>query len=782
MSETFLACRFLTGALIACAAVSTAMAGVPQFGAPEIVKLDWSTRAMASGDLDGDGLVDLVLLNNDRSQVTLLYQLAEGADATDRRRGASRGGRWEPVLEDAHFRVETISVGFALFDLALGDMNRDGRLDIIYTGREIPLTVRFQGEDGSWMDSAEYKDFSALGWVMTLQVADINGDGFDQLAVLAADAIRLFDASERNEISEPAVYPITGENPFNLLLADVTGDQRRDLLFLSVDGQQSLALREQSAEGNFGPEMRTTLKRPSRMLRAMPATSEGLGSRLVSVDARGGTLEFLAFQRDPADGAGGLFSQSAVTPAIYPVPQTGSSRIVPSYALADLNGDGRKGLAVANPTKAEILLYEHTAGGYRLINSFPSFSDVNSLSGGRFFEGGAEDLVVLSESEKTLGLSHFNERGRLEFPRTVFPIEDEPVVAAAFDLDGDGWDELVWVGKSGSDSYRLNISRPDDRANSETAWTLVTQVPLEGVRRAPSAIRLLDTFGGARPGLMVFVPREPPVLLAPAVEEGPFALAPVAVRSPIRESLLKGVSPSVVAVFDTDGDGVKELVVGRTGFARAYRFEGEALLMTDQFNARRGTDNIGAMLPHFEDGLLRSMAFYIEAEGSMQFLERDEAGVFRYTRAIEAGKITPVGVAELPGEKEEVDHLMFGTDRFWIFPSESAGDHWQIADRYETDLEETRYTHVQPGDFNGDGKTELLGVDGSANVADLLMHTDDGWSSRLYWEIFEQDMHYQGRKGANLEPREILIGDFNGDGRSDLVFLVHDRLLMYPQE
>lgn len=781
MSATLLVRRLLPVALISIAAVSAAVAGVPQFSAPEIVKLDWSTRAMASGDVDGDGLMDIVLLNNDRSQVTLLYQLAEGADAAARRPGASRG-RWEPVLEDAHFRVETISVGFALFDLALGDLNRDGRLDIIYTGREVPLTVRFQGEDGSWMDSAEYDDFAPLGWVMTVQVADINGDGFDQLAVLAADAIRLFDGSGRNEISEPAIYPITGENPFNLLLADVTGDGRTDLLFLSVDGEQSLALREQSAEGDFGPEMRSTLKRPSRMLRAIPAPEGQLGSQLVSVDARGGTMEFLALQRSLADGKGGLFSGGEVAPSIYPVPQAGSSRIAPSYALVDFDGDGRKGLAVADPTKAEILLYRKSGNGFRLINGFPSFSSVNSLSGGRFFEGRAEDLVVLSESEKTLGLSHFNERGRLEFPRNLFPVEDEPIVAAAFDLDSDGWDELVWVGKSGDDSYRLNISQPDDRKNPDTSWSLAAAYPLEGVRRAPSAISLLDTFASGGPGLMVFVPREPPVLLARAPGDGPFGLTLTAVRSPIRESLLKGVNPSLVSVFDCDGDGVKELVVGRTGFARAYRFADDSLLMTDQFNARRGTDNIGAVVPHFEGGVLRGMAFYIEAEASMQFLVRDEAGVFRYERSIETGRISPVAVAALADGQDGVDHLIFGTNRFWIFPSGSAGDRWQIDDRYETDLEATSYTHASVADFNGDGQADLLAIDGSANVADLLMRTEDGWSSRIYWEIFEQDMHYQGRKGANLEPREVLIEDFTGDGRPDLVFLVHDRLLMYPQE
>ena len=32
------------------------------------------------------------------------------------------------------------------------------------------------------------------------------------------------------------------------------------------------------------------------------------------------------------------------------------------------------------------------------------------------------------------------------------------------------------------------------------------------------------------------------------------------------------------------------------------------------------------------------------------------------------------------------------------------------------------------------------------------------------------------------EPREVVVGDVTGDGLSDVVLLVHDRVLVYPQE
>jgi hypothetical protein len=32
-----------------------------------------------------------------------------------------------------------------------------------------------------------------------------------------------------------------------------------------------------------------------------------------------------------------------------------------------------------------------------------------------------------------------------------------------------------------------------------------------------------------------------------------------------------------------------------------------------------------------------------------------------------------------------------------------------------------------------------------------------------------------------LEPREVVVADVTGDGKKDLLLLVHDRVLIYPQ-
>ena len=61
---------------------------------PEVYKLDWNTRAMIGHDLDGDERIDLVVLNNVRAKIDILYQRKPG-----KRKPRKSGNRsvWEPV-------------------------------------------------------------------------------------------------------------------------------------------------------------------------------------------------------------------------------------------------------------------------------------------------------------------------------------------------------------------------------------------------------------------------------------------------------------------------------------------------------------------------------------------------------------------------------------------------------------------------------------------------------------------------------------------------------------
>ena len=50
----------------------------------------------------------------------------------------------------------------------------------------------------------------------------------------------------------------------------------------------------------------------------------------------------------------------------------------------------------------------------------------------------------------------------------------------------------------------------------------------------------------------------------------------------------------------------------------------------------------------------------------------------------------------------------------------------------------------------------------------------------INFKIFERKTFHDG--GDMIEPRDMAIGDVDGDGRADLILVVHDRVLVYRQD
>jgi hypothetical protein len=106
-----------------------------------------------------------------------------------------------------------------------------------------------------------------------------------------------------------------------------------------------------------------------------------------------------------------------------------------------------------------------------------------------------------------------------------------------------------------------------------------------------------------------------------------------------------------------------------------------------------------------------------------------------------------------------------------------------IQSRYLTDLPKVFHTGVDWGDFDNDGLPDLVCMDGRRHTLEFLKSSDQKkWESVLHFKVFEEDLHYRGKKGGALEPRDGIIADLNGDGLDDLVVLVHDRFLCYYQD
>jgi hypothetical protein len=112
------------------------------------------------------------------------------------------------------------------------------------------------------------------------------------------------------------------------------------------------------------------------------------------------------------------------------------------------------------------------------------------------------------------------------------------------------------------------------------------------------------------------------------------------------------------------------------------------------------------------------------------------------------------------------------------------GETWEFTelDGYETPIKDGRLHDVVSGDLNQDGRKDLVFLETAKNYLDLVIFSKAGkLEPANRWQVFEE-RSFRGRRGDQSEPREAMIIDVTGDKKNDLVVLVHDRVLVYPQE
>ena len=103
---------------------------------------------------------------------------------------------------------------------------------------------------------------------------------------------------------------------------------------------------------------------------------------------------------------------------------------------------------------------------------------------------------------------------------------------------------------------------------------------------------------------------------------------------------------------------------------------------------------------------------------------------------------------------------------------------------YETKIKDGVYGNLTAGDINFDNKTDIIMVDYMRNHIEILaLDADLKPIPAMRFKLFEQKSYRNAKEAkASVEPRELKVADVTNDGKDDLVTIIHDRIIIYPQD
>jgi Bacterial Ig-like domain (group 3)/FG-GAP-like repeat/Abnormal spindle-like microcephaly-assoc'd, ASPM-SPD-2-Hydin/FG-GAP repeat len=311
----------------------------------------YSVFSIAVADVNGDGKLDVIVTND----------CGTSADCTDPGTVGVLLGNGDGTFESA---LSYPSGGWGAYSVAVGDVNGDGKPDLLVTNDCVSygnctsgsvLGVLLGNGDGTFQGTVTY---NLGGSADSLAVADVNGDGKpDVLVANFAGWVGVLLGNGDGIFQPVVIYGSGGSYTTSVAVADVNGDGKPDLLVANDCSTSpdcgTVGVLLGNGDGTFQPVVTYSLSGYSPYSVAVAdVNGDGKPDLVVASqcfsNCSNGTIGVLlgngdgTFQTAIAYDSGGLDPESVV--------------------VADVNGDGKPDLLVSNECSPGSLCSGGTVG------------------------------------------------------------------------------------------------------------------------------------------------------------------------------------------------------------------------------------------------------------------------------------------------------------------------------------------------------------------------------------------------------------------------------------